>query len=57
MIIFEVLTSEEKFARALAEIYTILLKLADEKQNGPATHFVNSESLDRTLITEYPPQV
>ena len=37
MITFEVLTPEEKFTDALAEIYTILLVLAEEKSKGTLT--------------------
>ena len=57
MITFQTLTPEEKFSRALAEIYTILLKLADEKQNECKTSVVDSEASDRTLTTEYSPEV
>ena len=57
MITFETLTPEEKFNRALAAIYTILLKLADEKQNASTPHLIDAEDLDRTLTTEYPPEV
>ena len=56
MITFQTLTPEEKFNRALAEIYAILLKLADEKANAPQTH-LGSEACDCTLTTEYPPEV
>jgi hypothetical protein len=37
MITFQTLTPEEKFNQALAEIYTILLKLTDEKAENGAT--------------------
>jgi hypothetical protein len=57
MITFQTLTPEEKFDRALAEIYTILLELADEKQNEPTPHVVTAEACNRTLTTEYPPEV
>ena len=57
MITFQTLTPEEKFNRALAEIYTILLKLADEKQNERKASVVDSEACDSTLTTEYPPEV
>ena len=57
MITFQTLTPEEKFNQVLAEIYTILLKLADEKQNECKTSVVDSEACDRTLTTEYPPEV
>ena len=57
MITFQTLTPEEKLSRALAEIYTILLKLADEKQNEGKTSVVDSAACDRTLTTEYPPEV
>ena len=57
MITFQTLTPEEKFSRALAEIYTILLKLADEKQNVPKATAVDSNEYHRTLTTEYPPEV
>ena len=57
MITFQTLTPEEKFNQALAEIYTILLKLADEKQNEPTPHLVTAEACDGTLTTEYPPEV
>ena len=56
MITFQTLTQEEKFSRALAQIYTILLRLADEKQNA-AKPQVTSEACDCTLTTEYPPEV
>jgi hypothetical protein len=56
MITFQTLNPEEKFNRALAEIYTILLKLADEKQNA-AKPQVASEACVCTLTTEYPPEV
>jgi hypothetical protein len=56
MITFEILTPEEKFKCALAEVYTILLRLADEKQNT-AKPQVTSEACDCTLTTEYPPEV
>ena len=56
MITFQTLTPEEKFNHALAEIYTILLKLADEKQNATKSQQA-SERYDRTLTTEYPPEV
>jgi hypothetical protein len=56
MITFQTLSPEEKFNRALAEIYTILLRLADEKQNA-AKPQVTSEACNRTLTTEYPPEV
>ena len=57
MITFQTLTPEEKYSRALAEIYTILLKLADEKQNDRKTSVIDSEACERTLTTEYPPEV
>jgi hypothetical protein len=57
MITFQTLTPEEKFNRALAEIYTILLKLADEKQNERRASVVDSKECDCTLTTEYPPEV
>jgi hypothetical protein len=57
MITFQTLTPEEKFNRALAEIYTILLKLADEKQNERRASVVDSKERDCTLPTEYPPEV
>ena len=57
MITFQTLTPEEKFNQALVEIYTILLKLADEKQNERKASVVNSEVCDGTLTTEYPPEV
>jgi hypothetical protein len=57
MITFQTLTPEEKFNQALAEIYTILLKLADEKKNEPTPHVVTAEACDRTLTVEYPPEV
>ena len=57
MITFQTLTPEEKFNHALAEIYTILLKLADEKKNERKASVVDLEASDRTLTTEYPPEV
>jgi hypothetical protein len=57
MITFQTLTPEEKFNRALAEIYTILLKIADEKQNERRAAVVDSKACDCTLPTEYPPEV
>ena len=57
MITFQTLTPEEKFNLALAEIYTILLMLADEKQNECKAPVVASEACDCTLTTEYPPEV
>jgi len=57
MITFQTLTPEEKFNQALAEIYTILLKLANEKKNECKASVVDSEACDGTLTTEYPPEV
>jgi len=57
MITFEVLTEEEKFSRALGAIYTLLLKLADEKKNAPKPDLVDLDVHQRTLTTEYPPEV
>ena len=57
MITFQTLNPEEKFNRALAEIYAILLRLADEKQNECKTSHIDSEVCERTLTTEYPPEV
>jgi hypothetical protein len=57
MITFQTLTPEEKFDRALAEIYAILLKLADDKQNERTPHVVTADAGNRTLTTEYPPEV
>ena len=57
MITFQTLTPEEKFDRALAEIYAILLKIADEKQNAAKPVVVDSDECQRTLTTEYPPEV
>ena len=49
MITFQTLTPEEKFNRALAEIYTILLKLADEKENVPKRHLFDSDGRSELL--------
>ena len=57
MITFQTLTPEEKFSQALAEIYTILLKLANEKKNEGKASVVDSVACDGTLTTEYPPEV
>ena len=57
MITFQTLTPEEKFNCALAEIYRILLKLADEKQDERRVSVVDSKACDCTLPTEYPPEV
>ena len=57
MITFQTLTPEEKFNQALAEIYTILLELADEKQNASKPTVVDSNDVQSTLTTEYPPEV
>ena len=57
MITFQTLTPEEKFNQALAEIYTILLKLADEKKNEGKASVVDPVACDGTLTTEYPPEV
>ena len=57
MITFQTLTPEEKFNQALAEIYTILLKLADDKKNEGTASVVDSEACDCPLTTEYPPEV
>jgi hypothetical protein len=56
MITFEKLTQEEKYTRALAEIYSLLLKLAEEKQSQRGAS-VDSNTINSTLTTEYPPQV
>ena len=57
MITFQTLTPEEKFNQALAEIYTILLKLVDETKNEGKASVVDSVACDGTLTTEYQPEV
>jgi len=57
MITFQILTPEEKFNQALAEIYTILLKIADEKKSEGKAPVVDPVACGGTLTTEYAPEV
>jgi hypothetical protein len=53
MITFQTLTPEEKFNRALAEIYTILLKLADEKAERETT--TPDATFEKTVVEQTAP--
>jgi len=57
MITFESLTQEEKYSRALGEIYKLLLKLAQEKEKERKVRAVDPQTHDCTLPTEYPSEV